>query len=96
MLTIVEEAAAKEALDKAREQWPRAQDAWDAITWTLAHDPGFGTPLRESGALRTAVVEGARSIGLPTLQVIYETQAPYIIFHAAIFSEAAAPRAGHA
>lgn len=96
MLSIVEEPAAKEALDNACEQWPRAQDAFDSITWALARDPGFGSPINEAGRLWSAVIEGAGSIGLPTLQVIYETDPPYIVIHAAIFGEAKAPRAGHA
>mgnify|MGYP000421308519 CR=1 FL=1 len=96
MLTIVEQPTAKEALDNARDRWQRVDDAWEAITWALSRDPTFGDPITESGKTRLAVFQGARSISMPTIEVIYETQEPYIIIHEATFSEAKAQRAGHA
>lgn len=67
MLTIVEEPRVSVVIDAAKQRWSRAKDAWETITWTLAHDPEVGKPLTESGRTRTFTIDGARSISLPTV-----------------------------
>jgi hypothetical protein len=68
------------------------------VTWALARDPVApdSKPLREDGRLRAITSEGARSIGLPTLTVVYEYDAHYITIRDAEFSDAKASFAGHA
>lgn len=96
MHTVIEEPAVSEAVDDAHEKWARADDAWDAVKWVLARDPEVGDPVTESGRTRSFVLDGARSIGLPTVHVIYEMQNPYIIVHDAKFEEAKYGQAGRA
>jgi hypothetical protein len=77
-------------------EWPDAERAWNAIEWTLAHDPLIGLALLEGGTVRAFIYRGARSIGQPDIEVIYETTSHEIIVHSAEFSEAEAGQAGHA
>src|SRR5690349_16400151 len=85
VLTIREENAAQKALDAALERWDRARDAWEAITWVLARDPEVGEPVTESGTVRAYTIEGARSIGLPTITLLYEISIFQLIVHDARF-----------
>jgi hypothetical protein len=96
MRTLVEQPAVQAAVDGARDRWPRGHDAWEAVTWVLSRDPIIGRPLTESGKTRAFTLEGAQSIGLPTVTVVYEDQAPYIVVHEAKFQDAKAHNAGHA
>jgi hypothetical protein len=96
VLEVVEERAVSEAIDDARERFQRADDAWQAITWAIARDPEFGSPLTESGKTRLAVIQGAVSIDLPTLEIVYETQDTFLVVHRATFSKAKNPEAGRA
>ena len=52
--------------------------------------------LNESGTLRVLVVEGARSIDMPTVTVVYEFNIQYVTIREARFEDAKAARAGHA
>lgn len=97
MLGVKEDAEASEAHDAAIERWPRAEDAWQGITWTVARDPiGESEALNEAGTLRALTSEGARSIGLPTLTIIYEHDRQYVTIKEARFTDAKAPFAGRA
>ena len=73
MRTVVEQPRVSRALDDAKDRWKRAQDAWDTVLWVIARDAeGAGKALTESGAIRSFTLDGARSIELPTVIVVYE------------------------
>ena len=97
MRTVVEEPRVSRALDDAKERWPRAQDAWDTVLWVIARDPErAGMPLTESGATRSFTIDGARSIGLPTVTVLYEIGRLEVVVHDALFADARFAQAGRA
>lgn len=96
MLEIVEEAQVTEAVHQARQRWARAYEQWEAVTWAIARDPEFGSPLTESGRTRLAVIQGARSIDLPTVELVYEISDPWLVAHHITFSDATAAQAGRA
>lgn len=96
MHTVREERAAHEAVNDALEQWDRAADAWDAVTWAVARDPEVGEPLTESGLTRSFTFQGAVSIDMPTVTVVYEIQTEYIVIHNAHFEVANAVQTGNA
>jgi hypothetical protein len=79
--TIREEPAAQRSLDAALQRWARASDAWDAAIWIIARDPQAGEPVTESGITRAYTFEGARSIDLPTVTLLYELRAELIVVH---------------
>lgn len=93
---MVLDTAAQVAVDSAVDNWAGAETAWEAIEWTLAHDPRVGVPLSESGNIRGFVYTGARSIGQPDVEVIYELGNPEIIVKSAEFSDAKTTFAGRA
>jgi hypothetical protein len=94
---IEEHEVAQAALDQARRsgRWPRIDDAWEAVTWAISHEPGIGQSVTESGKVRSLVSDGARSIGWPTIQVIFDTSADVIVIYDAKFSDAKHDRIGH-
>ncbi len=94
MLTVREDNAARTALDAAMEKSTRTLDAWDAITWVIARDPKAGDPVTESGLVRAYTLDGARSIDLPTVTLLYGISAFYIIVHDAKFEDAKYGQAG--
>lgn len=96
MLDIIEEERTRTAVDVAIERWARAQDAWEAVTWVVARDPIAGVAETESGRTRSFSFEGARSIELPTVTIIYEVTARAIVIHDALFAEANHGQAGRA
>jgi len=97
VLGIREDSAATAAYDDAVLRWDRADDAWQGAMWVLARDPiSDSVALTESGKLRVFTTDGARSIGLPTLTVIYEHDEQYVTIRDAKFSDAKAPHAGRA
>lgn len=96
MLTIVEEPRVSVVIDAAKQRWSRAKDAWETITWTLAHDPEVGKPLTESGLTRSFTIDGARSIGLPTVTVLYAVSRFELTIHDAKFEDAKFAQAGRA
>src|SRR5437660_1567426 len=89
-------ATAPEAVDSAFEKWEDAERAWLAIEWALVRDPQVGPPLTEKGNIRGFLYDGARSIGQPDVQVIYEIQEDAIIIRSAVFTQAKANFAGRA
>jgi hypothetical protein len=96
MRTVIEQSGVSHALDGARERWKRAQDAWDTVLWIIARDPDTGKPLTESGATRSFTLDGARSIDLPTVTVLYEIRLFDVLVHDAKFSDAKFAMAGRA
>jgi hypothetical protein len=94
MRELREEARVGEALARACEKWPRAEDAWNALTWAIARDPKIGRPLTESGDLRNVISEGAASIGIPTISVTYSVSEPTIQILDAEFTEPRSTQAG--
>ena len=96
MRTVREDAAVHQALDAALDRWPRAEDAWDAVTWALARDPTVGKALNETGTIRSVVFDGAGSIGLPSLDVIYEFDEQLVSVRDVRFYDAPYPTAGTA
>lgn len=94
MRRIREEDAARRSLDAASERWSRAIEAWEAATWTIARDPEAGEAVTESGKTRAYTFEGARSIDMPTITLLYETEPDYIIVHDALFTDAKHGQAG--
>jgi len=67
-----------------------------AVEWAIVRDPGSGKALNEAGTLRAFTFEGAKSIGLPTLTVVYECDAQNITIHDALFAEPRATVIGRA
>lgn len=93
MLTVFESREAEESVNAALERWARAEDAWEAVKWVICRDPEFGTPLTESGWTRSFTLHGARSIGLPSVTVVYEIGVALTV-HAALFEDAPYGQAG--
>ena len=97
MRDIREEDEVRRAVDAAYMRWARAHEAWEAVTWALARDPfSAGPPLSESGMVRAFVFEGARSIKMPTVKVVYLIRPSVVIISAALFEEAVHMYAGRA
>ena len=83
------------AVDDACDRWARAGEAWDVLTWALARDAVFlGTPVDEGGLRRAVVLEGARSIGLPTLAALYRIGARQVLVERVRFTDARSPLTG--
>jgi hypothetical protein len=94
--SVIEDSRVSRAIDDAKLKWPRAGDAWDAVVWVIARDPSIGRPLTESGNVRSFTFDGAKSIGLPTVTVLYEVQHIVIVVHDALFQEPTFAQAGRA
>jgi hypothetical protein len=94
--SILEEPRVQRAVDEAEDKWPRARDSWEAVTWIVARDPKAGKPATESGRIRAFTFEGASSIGLPSVTVIYEITDEAIVVHDATFMDARHGPAGRA
>jgi hypothetical protein len=92
--TVILETVAQQAVDSACDKWEDAERAWMAIEWALVRDPAVGRPLTEGGNVRGFLYDGARSIGQPDVEVIYEIQQNAIIVRSAIFKDAKASFAG--
>jgi hypothetical protein len=95
--TVVEQSRVSRVLDDAKDRWQRVQDAWDTALWVLARDPeGAGMAVTESGATRSFTLDGARSIELPTVTVLYEIRLFEVVIHDALFADAKFAQAGRA
>jgi hypothetical protein len=91
------EPAAAKSFDLACEKWERAEEVWNAMEWNLARDPKVGHVLSESGSVRAYLIQGAQSVGWPTLTVIYTIEAEdLIVIHEATFETAGHYQAGNA
>lgn len=91
-----EEDRVRLARDLAEEKWSRAFDAWEDVTWTIVRDENCGSPLNDTGSIRGYVFDGARSIDMPSIEVIYEIYPNLIIIHYADFRDAPYGQAGRA
>jgi hypothetical protein len=98
MRTIVEQPVAAEALNRAVERWSRAWDSWQAVTWVIMREPDtyLSEALTESGLSRSFTYDGAKSIDMPTVTVVYEFRPDQIVIHEARFEESKYAQAGRA
>ncbi|MGB6541115.1 MAG: hypothetical protein WBF03_09610 [Xanthobacteraceae bacterium] len=96
MHSVIEDSQVSRAIDDAKEKWTRADDAWDAIIWILARDPSSGFPVTESGKTRAFTLDGARSIDMPTVTVLYEITPLGVVVRDAKFENAKFAQAGRA
>ena len=96
MRGVRHEDDADAALRLALDRWERADEVWDAAIWNIARDPTIGIAVTESGNVRSLTIQGARSIGWPTLTVLYEFNSEMVIVHDALFKEAGAYKPGYA
>jgi hypothetical protein len=86
----------RQAVDDAIQKWIRTEIAWNAVEWTLIHEPNCGVPVHESGMFRAFAFDGAKSVGWPDIRVIYEVTKELIIIHDATFEDPKTHKAGHA
>lgn len=84
------------AVDDAKEQWARADHAWDACTWALVRDPTVGEPLSEGGNVRAFAYDGARATDMPDIMVLYDFDDRYVTIRSVRFSPSKHPYAGTA
>lgn len=96
MHTVREEETVRTAVNDAFGIWSMAEAAWEACTYAVAHDPHVGVPLNETGSVRSYVFDGARSIDMPSVDVIYTIDAGMITIQHVRFQDAPYPQAGHA
>lgn len=87
MRTVRQEASVDADLEEACLKWSRADDAWTMITWVLSRDPTKGTPLSEGGAARSFVFHGSWAHDMPTIQILYVFEDPYVTIKSAVFRE---------
>jgi hypothetical protein len=88
MKGIFEDPPVQVARDEAALKWARADDAWEAITWTVSRDEACGSSLNDTGTIRGYIWDGARSADLPSVEIIYEIQATDIVIRDARFYDA--------
>jgi hypothetical protein len=94
---VREERTVEKDVNAAYLRWPRTEEAWEAVTWALARDPfSAGPAINESGLVRSLVFEGARSIGMPTVRVVYVIEPAIVIVKAAVFEDSEHMYAGRA
>jgi hypothetical protein len=93
---IRQERRVSDAVDDAIQRWPAAERAWEAVEFTLAHDPDRGTALNESGTLRAFVFHGAQSASMPDISVTYQVHGEIITIHDAQFQKSRFPFHGNA
>lgn len=86
MFTVRLDSEPDADLEDARREWDRVDDAMEAIEWALSRDPTKGDPLTESGLARSFVYVGSLSHRMPTIQVLYVLEGPYVTIKALRFS----------
>jgi hypothetical protein len=89
MLKIVEQPGVIHAIDDAKRRWARVRDAWETISWILFHDPQAGNPISkiDIGKIRVFTLDGMRSLGMPTVTILYEVSTSELTIHDALFEE---------
>lgn len=87
MLTVRQETSVDDDLDDACLRWSRTQDAWDMIVWVLSHDATAGEPVSEGGLARSFVFDGSWAHDMPTIQILYIVEEPYVTIQAAAFRD---------
>lgn len=85
--TVVEEPWVASEADSAADKFERGEEAFEAIKWAIARDPENGIPLN-GGGLFAWFIQGARSIGLPTVAAVYTVTEDDITIKAVRFTEA--------
>lgn len=85
MRGVREDEQVRLAVDAACQKWDRAIDAWETVCWALSRDPTVGKPLNEAGSVRGTIFDGARSIKMPSIDVIYTYDSQYITLKDARF-----------
>jgi hypothetical protein len=93
---VFENPSVSAEVDRAKDRWTRAEDAWDAVVWTISRDPELGEPLTESGSTRALTLDGAQSIDMPTVTVVYDVEESRVTITDAQFEDAAYGQAGTA
>ena len=96
MRSVREDPAVQKSADDAAEKWTRAEDAWEAVKWSLARDPAIGDPLSEGGRTRSFAYEGAVASDMPTIIVLYEFDDGFVTIVSVRFEDARSPQAGRA
>lgn len=96
MRDVFEDSSVSAEVDQAKDRWKRAEDAWDALVWTISREPELGQPLTESGSTRALTLEGARSIDLPTVTAVYDVEEARVTITDVKFEDAAYGQAGTA
>jgi hypothetical protein len=90
------EDRASEAIQEASKNWRNIDDVVLAIEWAIIHDHQVGRLINERG-IRGFEFPGARSIGEPDVDVLYELEnLNRIIIHDLTFRDAKARYAGQA
>lgn len=89
MVTVVEQPSAIHATDDAKRRWARARDAWETICWILSRDPQAGNPINKNdiGKIRVFTLDGMRSLGMPTVTILFEVSPSELTIHDALFEE---------
>jgi hypothetical protein len=94
---VREEYDVENAVNAACKRWSRADEAWEAVKWALAHDPySAGPAITESGLIRVFVFEGAQSIGMPTIRAVYAVEPTAVSIKAVEFEDSTHLYAGRA
>lgn len=86
MKGVIYENRAAAAADTAKVLYPRLGDAVEAIEWAVVRDPTMGWSLLEGSRLRLVIFEGAKSVGMPTIEVIFEETPTAVVIHDMVFS----------
>lgn len=87
-LDVCYEPEAQTAIDDACEAWLRTDDQVFLLEWAIARDPKEGKPLTESGQTRALTLEGAKSIGAPTVTFVYVIEQNRVVVKQAKFENA--------
>ncbi len=87
MRTVRQDLVVDDALEDACLRWSRAEDAWDMINWVLAHDPTAGDPVKEGSLARSFVFDGSWAHDMPTIQILYVIEEPYVTIKSAVFRD---------
>jgi hypothetical protein len=87
MRTVRQDLSVDPDLEDACLRWVRTQDAWDMIVWVLARDPTAGEPTTEGGSARSLVFDGSWAHDMPTIQILYVIEGPYVTIKAAAFRD---------
>ena len=73
--TIIESDEAASAVDLARSQFRRFDDAWDGLNWLLARRPdSMGVAPSVGNGLRLYVQDGDREAGAPKIWIMFKIE----------------------
>jgi hypothetical protein len=87
MRTVRQDIPVDDDFEDACLRWSRTQEAWDMIFWVLARDPTAGDPVSEGGLARSFVFEGSWAHDMPTIQILYIIEEPYVTIKSAAFRD---------